>query len=154
MRSFSYACLSGLLLFASGCCRPNYRPSQSRPMQSHGWESRAKGRLLTIGSFVLGIGESTENNRLGVTLLSLEPGKICYSPIPTESTTDKIKLRFYRPSDRRILCETTIFAYGGSVSGNLACPPDPDLPPSIYLPSYNVKAGWIWLELTTTVGFW
>jgi hypothetical protein len=136
----------------SGCCRPDYGDLPSRPAQVNGWKKSTFTTVLIIGSFVLNKGESTENEKLGVTLVDLKPSILCKRPL-SEPSNSQIKLRFYNPSNKQVLCETTIYGpSSGNISGNLDCPDKSDLPLGFRVRSFNAKDGWGWLELTSTVG--
>lgn len=152
MRSVLSSYVLVLLLAASGCCRTYYPSLPTRPIQVDGWKHSTKDTVLTICSLLLNKGESAENDKLGITFLDLEPATLCSGPL-SEPSSAKLRLRFFNPSDRRRLCETTILIPNGAISGggNLDCSHD-ELPPSFSIRAYNAKEGWIWLELTTTVG--
>ena len=141
-----------LALVSSGCCRTYYYDLPSRP-RVQGWkkQSSSTSTILTIGSFLLEKGQSTENERLGVRLVDLTPARHCIGLL-SEPSSAKIVLQFYRPSDRRVLCETTESIAGISSSGNLNCPDESELPPSVAIRAYNAKEGWVWLELVSSVG--
>jgi hypothetical protein len=151
MRYSSALFTVALLLLLSGCCSTYYYDLPSRPTNVQGWNKSTFTTVLTIGSFVLNKGESTERDNLGVTFVDLKPARLCKGPLSEPSAT-QIKLKFYKPSDRRVLCETTIFLPGSSDSGNLDCHGNPELPPGVAIRSYNAKDGWIWLELLSTAG--
>lgn len=132
----------------SGCCRPYYTDLPTRPAQVNGWKKSTFSTFLIIGSFVLSKGESTENGKLGVTIVDIQPSLLCKLPL-AEPGHSQIEVRFYKPSDRGVLCETMIFAgSSGSVSGNLNCPDQSEMPPSFTVRNFNAEDGWLWLELT------
>lgn len=152
MRSRLVIIVSVLLLTESGCCRPYYGDLPSRPAHVNGWNKTRFNTLLIIGSFVLKKGESAENEKLGVRLIDLEPSRVC-GYVFAEPTNARIKLSFYDPSNHATLCNTVINAVGSfNASGNLGCPANDKLPPGFQVRSFNAKDGWVWLELTSTVG--
>jgi len=142
-----------LALFISGCCRTYYYDLPTRPSNLQGWkkQSSSTSTVLTIGSFLLEKGQSTENEKLGVRLVDVKPARYCVGLL-SEPSTAKIVLQFYRPSDKQLLCETTASIGGMSSSGNLNCSDESELPPGIAIRSYNAKEGWVWLELLSSVG--
>ena len=152
MSTLSHISIVALLLLMGGCCRPYYTDLPSRPAKTDGWKKSTFTTVLTIGSFVLNKGESTESEKLGVTLVDIKPSVLCKGPL-SEPSNSQIKLRFYKPSNRQVLCEATVFGgSSGSISANLDCPNKSELPMSLYIRNFNTKDEWIWLELRSTVG--
>jgi hypothetical protein len=146
-----FALIVTVLITAPGCCRAYYSSLPARPVQVDGWKQREEGTLLTLGSFVLNKGETTENKKLGITFVGFEAARICSTPL-SEPSPAKVRLRFYTPSDQHTLCETTILIPNGALSGggNLDC--SDTAPPGFSIRSYNPKEEWIWLEISTTKG--
>src|ERR1044072_1120554 len=137
-RCLSYLCLISSSLAIAGCCR-TYEPNPpSRPTQVDGWKTVDQDYFQTIGSFVLTPGDSTENGKLGITLIALKPRKLCPGPL-AEPSPGEIKLRFYRPSDKQVLCETTIFAIGDRGGGTLDCVDKSELPSGYSVRAMNYK---------------
>jgi hypothetical protein len=153
MRHLIYAFAIAMLLTANGCCRPYYPSLPARPAKVDGWKKNEDSFRLTIGSFVLNEGESTENDKLGVTFVEFKPAILCVSP-SAEPSSAKVGLRFYKPLNHRILCETTIWIPNGASSGggNLPCPDLQELPSGLSIRAYNGKEKWVWLELSGPVG--
>jgi hypothetical protein len=135
----------------AGCCH-NYDPNPpTRPVNVEGWKTIKSDTLLTIGSFVLKKGESTNNGKLGVTLIDLKPRILCLGPF-AEPSPGEIKLRFFRVSDNQTLCLTTIFAIGENGGGTLDCADKSELPSGFGVRAINYKEGWVWFELSSSVG--
>lgn len=146
MRILTGILIGTVLIFITSCCHPYYRALDSKPSHTDGWKNKFENNVHTIGSFVLNKGESTEGDKLGVTLIDLAPGRYCYAPF-AEPTATEIRLRFYDLKSKESICETTIFAIGASGGGSFDCPEKINLPSGFYLRRQNVKEGWIWLEL-------
>ena len=151
MRGLASLLIIAIYLVSGGCCRPYDTSEPTRPEKVQGWNTSKNGTILIVGSFILNKGESTENAKFGVKLIDLTPRIICSGPL-AEPSPGKIKLRFYRTSDKQVLCDTTISAIGISGAGNLDCLDNPELPPGYAVRAINYKQGWVWLELTATVG--
>ena len=140
-----------LSLIAGGCCH-NYYPSlPTRPSETSGWRHTTDGEVLTVGSFVLKKGESTESDKLGVTMVDLKPSRLCAGPL-AEPSAAQLTLRLYRPSDHKIICEKTVFIWGEAISGGTRLDCNDDTLPYLYVRSYNAKEEWAWLELRSTPG--
>jgi hypothetical protein len=115
-----------------------------------GWKPIKDEYSLILASLVLNKGESTDNGKLGITLVDLEPRIICSAPL-AEPSPGKIKLKFYRPSDKQVLCETTIFAIGDTGGGRLDCSESTGLPATFSVRGINYKEGWVWIQLRTSL---
>lgn len=142
----------GLILLAiacvyAGCCSPQERTQPARPAKVAGWKDVSVNGAHSIGEFVLGQGESTDNGELGVKVVDIIPPKACsegYAAMP------KVMLSFYRPSDGKVLCDEAIFTEGGTSMGN--GPPYPHCKPDVGLSAISVNAintqdKWVWFDL-------
>lgn len=150
-RCLTQAIAFAMSLVSTGCCRTHYPSLPSRPTETSGWNHKAIETSLTIGSFVLAKGESTESDKLGVTLVDLEPSRLCAGPL-SEPSPARLLLRFYDPSNRQVLCATTILIPNGATVGGGSLDCGDNAPPSFHIRAYNAKDKWVWLELNTTVG--
>ena len=135
-----------LLLLTVGCCQPWEQPQQSHPGRGPGWERSRIHTVQILGTFVLREGESTESAKLGAEVVDVSPLVTCLGSFQ-EPPMREVVLRFYDPSDRRVLCETSVREGGG----DLQCGNGADLP-GIYVNAINTKEGWVWFDLRTTVG--
>ena len=151
---FFVASLLVVWTFQSSCtrCEPYYWDLPQRPTTSQGWSKTTQGTVLTVGSWVLTKGETTESKAFGIQLIDLQPAQLCQRGPFGEPGSAKLEFLFYRTSTKEQLCRTTIYVHGKILSGNLDCPEDADLPPSIEINAYNSKEGWVALSLTGTVG--
>jgi len=99
---------SSLFLFAQSACwecqveREFNHPI--RPSNVHGWKEFQRSGLTLDGDFVLGVGESVDNGRVGVRILGLTPAKCS---LFKEPETPSARIQFYKVSDRSVICEST-----------------------------------------------
>lgn len=120
----------------------------SRPSDLGGWRAVdfGGGGSTYIGSFVLQKGESTDNGGVGVQLLGLAskacpPAAICLEPVEAQA-----RLRFYRPSDRSVMCETTLEANSTSYVAERVC--GGELPfTNINVEAVNTRENWAVISL-------
>lgn len=100
--------ISGVFLFAqSGCweCQVEREFNHTtRPSDVHRWKEFQHGSVTVDGDFVLGVGESVDNGRVGVRILSLTPAKCS---LFKEPETPSARIQFYKVSDRSVICEST-----------------------------------------------
>src|SRR2546425_11538119 len=96
-----------VLAFFSGTswCPPQ-RTQPTRPNGVLGWKDFELNKVHFLGEFVLNKGESSDNRRIGVILADIIPPNPCGHP-GTYHGSPKAVLKFFRPSDHRLLCEFT-----------------------------------------------
>jgi hypothetical protein len=98
-----------------------FRPE--RVENPSGWKPfRVGGGISFVGQFVLRKGESTDNGELGVKVMDIMPGP----PAPPATTSmesdgSKAVLRFYRVSDRSVICDFTSEASSTSYDTRYIC---------------------------------
>ncbi len=80
--------------------------SQSRPENPDGWKESNYEGAKYIGSFALGKGEATDNGQIGVQVVDIKPGNCPQTNY--EMGGSSAKLRFFRPSDQKTICETEL----------------------------------------------
>jgi hypothetical protein len=139
--------VSACMILSVGCCSPQERAQQARPEKVDGWKDSYFSGVHSIGEFVLSKGESTDNGELGVKVVDIIAPKPCsdgYAGMP------KVVLSFYRPSDKKVLCEEAIFTEGGTLMGT--GPPYPHCTSEVGLSAISVKAintkdNWAWFDL-------
>lgn len=137
---------AGVILYI-GCCPPQQRVEQARPQKVDGWQDKHFSGVHSIAELVLSKGETSDNGELGVKVLDIIPGKPCsdgYAGMP------KVVLSFFRPSDKKVLCDEAIFTEGGTSMGT--GPPYPHCTPEVGLSAIsvnaiNAKEGWVWFDL-------
>ena len=146
MFSLSFLFAAGVILYA-GCCSPQERVEPVRPDKVEGWKDSYFSGVHSIAELVLTKGESSDNGELGVKVVDIIQPKPCsegYAAMP------KVVLSFYRPSDKKVLCEEAIFTEGGTLMGT--GPPYPHCAPEVGLSAIsvtaiNTKEGWVWFDL-------
>ena len=80
-----------------------------RPTKVHGWQPFSVSTYTVQGDFVLNKGESVNDGRVGITVVDIFSGTCHLFHEPTYPTA---RLRFFRVSDRSVICE--IVFQGGS----------------------------------------
>jgi hypothetical protein len=146
MFSLSLLVTAGAILYA-GCCSPQQRVESARPEKVDGWQDSYFSGVHSVAELVLSKGESSDNGELGVKVLDIIPPKPCsdgYAGMP------KVVLSFYRPSDKKVLCDEAIFTEGGTSIGT--GPPYPHCTTEVGLSAIsvnaiNTKEGWVWFDL-------
>jgi len=146
MFSLSFLISICVILFV-GCCSPQARVEPVRPQKVDGWQDTYFSGVHSIAELVLSKGESSDNGELGVKVVDIIAPKPCSEGYASEP---KAVLQFYRPSDKKVLCEEAIFAEGGTSMGT--GPPYPHCTPEVGLTAISVKAinakeGWVWFDL-------
>jgi hypothetical protein len=106
--------ISVLFLFSqSGCweCQVEREFNHPvRPSNVHGWAGFQHGSVTVDPDFVLGVGESVDNGRVGVRIVSVTPAKCS---LFKEPETPSARIQFYEVSDRSVICES-IFQPGSA----------------------------------------
>jgi hypothetical protein len=123
-----------------------FRPE--RVENPSGWKPfRVGGGVAYVGQFVLRKGESTDNGELGVEVLDIVPGP----PTPPftsyiESDGSKAVLRFYRVSDRAVICDFTSEASSTSYDTRYIC--GGELPfTNLEIRGIDSEDGWVFFSL-------
>ncbi len=75
----------------------------TRPSDVHRWKEFQHGSVTVNGDFVLAVGESVDNGRVGVRIMSLTPAKCS---LLKEPETPSARIQFYKVSDGRVICES------------------------------------------------
>lgn len=81
-----------------------------RPEHLDGWKEKDFDHIHEVGDVLLGSGESSDNGRIGVTVIEIQAPKPCTDNLFL--MTPRAKLRFYRVSDGSALYED-VFQTGG-----------------------------------------
>ncbi len=139
--------VAACVILSTGCCSPQERKEAVRPEKVEGWKDSYFGGVRSIAELVLRKGESSHNGELGVKVIDI------IAPTPCSdgyAGMAKVVLSFYRPSDKKALCDEAIFTEGGTSMGT--GPPYPHCTPEVGLSaisvnSINTKDGWVWFDL-------
>lgn len=135
--------LSILILSSLASCCPVERPQPARPNKVLGWNDSYEGGVHSIGILVLNKGESSDNGKIGVTVLDVIPPDQCAHP-NTYHGSPKAVLRFFRPSDGLVFCEFT--AVGDNTNSILDCNPSAGIS-VIGMNAINTKEQWVYFDL-------
>jgi hypothetical protein len=139
--------VTAVAILHGGCCSSQQRVEPARPDKVRGWKEIRDGTVVSIGMFVMKKGESSDNGELGVKVIDI------IAPTPCSdgyAGMAKVVLSFYRPSDKKVLCDEAIFTEGGTSMGT--GPPYPHCTPEVGLSAIsvnwiNTKDGWVWFDL-------
>ena len=146
MQIFYWVLLSVYLAFTFGCSKSNEQPEPVRPDHVNGWRDEySESGVHYIGEFMLREGESTDNGKFGIKIVSIPPRK--RQPLFEEPPPPEAVIRFYRVADQQVLCERTIMPGNGRM--DTWCP---------YLSSdfgidvmgvreINTVERWVWFDL-------
>ena len=110
MRHLAYILLIVTFL-ETGCCVIRQLDQPQPPEHVRGWKDERVGNSIFIGEFILKKGESADNGHVGVKLVDIEH-RPCESLLSAEDSDPEIKLQFYDPRNKRVLCETPFISGG------------------------------------------
>lgn len=129
------------LLLQNGCCwREN---NHSTPPQAQGWRNHRVGSVEVKGSFVLKKGQATNNEKLGIRVVTMSPRKYCFFQEPTEAT---VRMQFYDPTNQGILCDKDFNLGGALLRGESLCGSGfEDI--ILYVTDINADDNWVSFEL-------
>ena len=136
-------------LAIGGCClKGGARKEPPYPSVRLGWNEREVSGVHLLGSFVLKPGETLENGDVQIKPVELTPSDPCAEPNSLVGA-DRVKLRFIRKSDQKVLCESTFMA---GESGALLGGPCGDVAKEsdvagVYIKAINITDGWAYFEL-------
>ena len=92
-----------------------------RPMNLSGWRETPWGEEVTyVGQFVLQKCESIDNGKIGVRLVNITSKPCPFATICLQPEA-KASLRFYRPADQSVICETTLESSSTSYDARRVC---------------------------------
>lgn len=142
----SFLILAAFYLFINlGCCVSKNESQPPRPSKIRGWEESHAWNTISIGQFVLNKGESTDNGKIGVTVVDIIPSKC--KTLFSEPSEPRVKLRFYELPDKQILCEDD-FAVGGGTNLRSSTICGSNFPiASVSIHAINTKDNWVSFDL-------
>jgi len=147
--TFQRLALILLSLAIGGCClKGGTRKEPSYPSVRLGWNEREVNGVHMLGSYVLKTGEAIENGNVQMKVIELAPSDPCAEPNSLIGM-DRVKLRFIRKTDQKVLCESTSMVGGSSTllgdpCGKVAKESDVA---SVYIKAINITDGWVYFEL-------
>ena len=135
--------MASSLLFVAGCFCPPERKQPERPSVVVGWDHFSAGRPDSEAEFVLNKGESTDNGTIGIEVVDILPPVDRCAEIGSYSTYPRVELQFYRPSDRKVLCQET-WIPGSTLLGDCR---EPIGFGNLVIKDINTKEKWVHLKL-------
>lgn len=133
------------------CCRSG-RVDPARPDKAEGWREHREQGVHVLGSFILKIGEATDNTKIQVKLLSILPHDPCASD-GSLFTAPRARMQFVRVADKQVLCEENFSEGSNTVLGGSFCGGGVTSlgVGAINIRSINEKEEWTHFDL---IGFW
>jgi len=150
--------LAVLSLSMGSCCLIERRTEPAYPGSVSGWKERNEQGVRILGDFVLKKGETTDNGKVQVKMISLIPPDPC-AETGTFQRQARARIQFVRLSDSKVLFDD-IFAEKGTMT--LSTIKDAKLYEEtikdaklyeefgiyvIYIYDINLKDGWVHFEL-------
>jgi hypothetical protein len=146
MRIFLVALTALSVSFLTACCREQV-PQPNRPTDVRGWKESRSGAVNYICSLVLHEGESSDNGKIGVNVISIIPPDLC-AERDSFLGTARARLKFFSPSDGQVVCEVTVLDRANAdLESSSYCGPNGMLK-VISVSAINTKEKWIALSLT------
>jgi hypothetical protein len=139
--------IASCLLFAAGCFCPPERKQPERPSVVVGWDHFSADRPDSEAEFVLNKGESTDNGTIGIEVVDILPPVDRCAEIGSYSTYPRVELQFYRPSDRKVLCQDTWIQGSIHIGGNGDCEGQPMGFDNLVVSHINTSEKWVHLTL-------
>lgn len=135
-------------LAIGGCCLKGTRTEPSYPSVRVGWDEREVRGVHVLGSFVLKTSEVIENGNVQIKVVELIPRDPCVEP-NSFIGTDRVKLRFIRKTDQKVLCEPIFMTGESSTLLTDQCrdvAEESDIA-AVYTKAINITDGWAYFEL-------
>lgn len=134
------------IAFVSCSCPPGPKEPE-RPSFILGWDHFAYERPKSEAEFVLSKGESTDNGKIGIEVVDILPPVDRCGEYGSYSVFPRVELRFYKPSDRKVLCQQTwipgsILVGGGADCGNASLGFS-----NLVISDINTREKWVHLRL-------
>lgn len=98
-----------------------------------------------MGKLVLSKGQSSDNGKIGVTVVDIIPPDRCAEPGSYRGSS-RVVLRFFDAADSQVICENTFAGEGGHNIGSDGCGSSLDLS-GVNTYGVNTKDGWVYFEL-------
>ena len=133
----------GIMLLTTSCCRTVHSDPAS-PTSTRGWQAFSEQGINAVGEFLIKKGQSVENGRLGVELISTIAPRKCSDPGAEQDLFPKAVVRFYAVPSKQTLAEVEIRR---STSTSLHSPVTDYGVNAIFAREINTKDGWVWFEL-------
>jgi len=145
MSSLVKILMSLSLVFVSSCCWPD-EEQPARPSRVQGWREFQVGGVHIVGQLVLAKDEASDNGEIGVKVVDIIPVDPC-AHRGTFHGSRRVVLRFFRPSDQKVLCEDTFTEGGTSLDSPHHCGSDVAGVTGISINAINTAEGWVYFDL-------
>ncbi len=133
------------LIFLGGCCERYEQPRPSRPKQVSGWTDSDFGGVHSVAELLLKEGESSENDKIGIEVVSISQLETCVKTF-SEPKTPEAVVRIYRVADRQVLFESSIRAGAEKLERSVLSGPEFGVS-VLFIDGINTKERWVWLDL-------
>ncbi len=137
-----------LSLLTSSCCSNDPRSEPAYPQSVSGWKERDERGLRILGDFVLKKGETTDNGKIQVKVISLILPDSC-AETGSFQRQARARIQFVRLSDNKVLYDDIFVERGtralSTVKDNVNL--DEFGISVIYIYDINFKEGWVYFEL-------
>ena len=134
-----------LLVFTAACCHGEHDEPE-RPSSERGWQEFEAGTVQFIGTLLLKEGESTDNGQIGVTIVKIVSPDHC-AERDSYLDSPRAKLKFFRPSDEEVLCETTVSSNVNALLDSASYCGDGFTPTAISVIAISTKDKWVHFSL-------
>ena len=114
-----------------------------RPTNTERWKEFQDGTITVKGDFVLSVGESVNNGKVGVRVISLTPARCS---LTREPETPAARIEFYNFANGKVICES-IFRPGNALLNNSQLCGESFDWAGIGISAINAKEGWVAFQL-------
>ena len=134
-----------LAVFTAACCHGEHDEPE-RPSSVRGWQEFEAGKVQFIGTFLLREGESTEDGQIGVKIIEIVPPDHC-AERDSYLDSPRARLRFFRPSNGEVLCETTVQSNGNALLDSESYCGQGFTPTAISVTAISARDKWVHFSL-------
>ena len=144
---FLYIALASFAGLIRGCCSAKL-PEPAHPGPVAGWKESQEGGVHSVGTLVLKKGESSDNGKIGVSVVDIIAADPC-AEYGTLRSLPRVKMQFYQAPEKKVICEELLTA--GSGTSLIAGPCGQKIADlgvtTISVNAVNATEGWVWFEL-------
>ena len=115
----------------------------TRPTNILGWKEFQDGTVTVNGDFVLTVGESIDNGKIGVRVIDLTPARCS---LIREPKFPVARIQFYDVADRKVICESTFRPGNTLLNNSQMCGENFDWA-GIGIGAINAKEKWVAFQL-------
>lgn len=129
------------------CLYPSRQISQPKhPDNVRGWKDTEVNGVHVIAELVLRKNESSDNGNIGIEVVDILPPEQCVEP-NSSLGQPRVVLRFYHPSDRKVLCEDTFRVASARLDSSPCNLAGKSGMMVINVRAVNTMDEWVWLDL-------